>query len=103
MVVVVIRSRVRPEHVQEYYALVEEMEALARSMPGYISNKSYYAADGERLSVHEWESAEQLHAWRAHPDHVKAQGRGRRDFYDSYTIYVCDGPRESRFVRERDV
>ena len=100
MIVVVFRSRVRPEHAAEYYALVEEMEALARSMPGYISNKAYFSEDGERLSIHEWESAQHLEAWRTHPDHLKAQGRGRREFYDAYVLQVCEQTRESRFVRE---
>ncbi len=75
------------------------METLARSMPGYISDKAYFAEDGERVSIHEWESAEHLRAWRTHPEHVKVQKLGRQDFYESYTLYACDEPRTSRFAR----
>ena len=92
----VFRSRIRPENAAEYYALADEMAQLAQSMPGYLSWKSYFADDGERVSIHEWESAEHLKAWREHPDHVKAQEKGRMDFYDEYTLYVCDNPRTSR-------
>ena len=71
--------------------------AIARTMPGFISWKGCFAEDGERVSIHEWESAEQLRAWREHPEHVEAQKKGRQDFYESYTLYVCENPRESRF------
>ena len=100
MVVVVFRSRVRPETAERYYAEVERMEAIARSMPGYISNKGYFAEDGERVSIHEWESPEHLQAWRTHPEHLKLQKLGREEFYEEYTGYVCDAPRTMRFQRE---
>lgn len=99
MVVAIFRARIRPENAKDYYALAERMGEIARSMPGFISWKGYFAEDGERVSVHEWESAEDLRAWRDHPEHVEARARGRRDFYDEYTLYVCENPRESRFSR----
>ena len=99
MMVVVFRARIRLGNADKYYALADEMAAIARSMPGFISYKAYFADDGERVSIHEWESAAHLKAWREHPEHVKAQARGRADFYEEYTLYVADGPRESRFKR----
>ena len=97
MVVAIFRARIRSGTEEAYYALAERMGAIARSLPGFISWKGYLAADGERVSVHEWESAEHLRAWREHPEHVEAQRRGRDEFYESYTLYVCENPRESRF------
>ncbi|MBU6445185.1 MAG: antibiotic biosynthesis monooxygenase [Alphaproteobacteria bacterium] len=97
MIVVVIRSRVRVEFAERYYELADRMGAIARAMPGFISWKSYQADDGERLSIHEWESAEQLRAWREHPEHVKVQALGKQNFYEAYTIYACDNPRTIRF------
>lgn len=99
MVVAIFRARVRAEQATAYYALAEEMAAIARGMPGFVSWKAYTAEDGERVSVHEWESAERLAAWRNHPEHVKVQALGRERFYDEYTLYVCDEPRTSRFRR----
>ena len=101
MVVAMFRARIREEYAREYYSLAEEMANIARSMPGFISWKGYTSEDGERVSVHEWESAEQLSAWRNHPDHVEVQSLGREKYYDEYTLYVCDEPRESRFTRPR--
>ena len=99
MVVIVFRSRIRPEHAERYYALADKMAEIARSMPGFISWKGYFADDGERVSIHEWETAEQLRAWKEHPEHLKTQAIGRQDFYEEYTSYVCESPRTSRFRR----
>ena len=99
MVIVIFRARIRPDATAAYYALAEEMAEIARSLPGFISYKGYFAEDGERVSIHEWETPEHLRAWREHPRHAMAQERGRREFYDEYTLYVCEQPRESRFSR----
>lgn len=100
MVVAMIRSRIRPERAEEYYRKVDEMAAIATNMPGFISYKSYTSPDGERVSIHEWESAAELKAWREHPEHRKMQAYGRENFYLEYTIYVCEAPRVSRFKYE---
>ncbi len=99
MVVVVFKSRVRPDRMKEYLALADEMAKIARAMPGFISYKGYFADDGERVSIHEWETPEQLRAWREHPQHRRTQQLGRDEFYEEYTLYVCDEPRTSRFNR----
>ena len=100
MVVIVFRSRIRPENAERYYALADKLGEIARSMPGFISWKAYAAEDGERVPIHEWETAEHLRAWREHPEHLKAQALGREVFYEEYTSYVCDEPREARFSRK---
>lgn len=99
MIVAVFRARVRAEHMDEYLVRSQDMERIARSMPGFISVKDFVAADGEAVSIHEWESAGQLAAWRNHPEHRKTQQIGRDKFYDEYTLYVFDQPRQSRFRR----
>ncbi len=75
------------------------MLLLAKSIPGFVSYKAFTAPDGERASFHEWESAEQLEAWRQHPEHVVMQSIGRERYYEEYTIYVMDSPRVTRFAR----
>lgn len=97
MVIAIFRSHLRPEHAREFQALADELLELAKSMPGFISYKLYAADDGERCSVIEFESAEQLRAWREHPRHSAAQQRGRERYYAQYSLHVCEPDRESRF------
>ncbi|MDB5397533.1 MAG: antibiotic biosynthesis monooxygenase [Rhodospirillales bacterium] len=103
MVVIVFMSRVRPENAERYYQLADDMEKIARTMSGFISYKGYFADDGERVSIHEWETPEHLKAWREHPEHKHVQALGRQDFYEEFTSYVCDNPRTSQFQRARGV
>ena len=97
MILTIFRSRLRPENEIEYHEWGTRMEAIARSMPGFVSFKTFYARDGERVSIVEFEDAESHEAWRAHPDHIEAQRLGREKFYAEFKIQVCENPRSYEF------
>lgn len=97
MIVTIFRSRLRPEHEKEYHEWADRMESLARSMPGFVSIKTFYARDGERVSIVEFETAETHEAWRNHPEHKEAQRLGREKFYSEFKIQVLDNPRGYSF------
>jgi heme-degrading monooxygenase HmoA len=99
--VVIFRSRLDPSASAEYRATAERMETLARSMPGFISFKTFSAPDGERVLIVEFESEQTLTAWRNHPEHVDAQHRGRQMFYLEYRIQVLAPIRERTFKRSQ--
>jgi heme-degrading monooxygenase HmoA len=95
MVVTIFRSRLKPGADAEYAEWAARISALAATMPGYVSHKGFVAADGERVTIVEFDSEDAQRAWRAHPDHVAAQAKGRRDFYAEYRLQVCRVERES--------
>jgi antibiotic biosynthesis monooxygenase (ABM) superfamily enzyme len=64
MLVTVFRSRLKPGVRDEYVALVDRMAAIAQTMPGYISHKGFFADDGERVTIVEFEHEDGLRAWR---------------------------------------
>jgi heme-degrading monooxygenase HmoA len=98
MVVIVFRARLRPNIDQAALGqLGQRMYELASAMPGYISYKDYAAEDGENVSIVEFESLETVAAWREHPEHAKAQRRGREEFFAEYRIQVCAPVRDYRF------
>jgi heme-degrading monooxygenase HmoA len=97
MVITLFRSRLQPEHQEEYGRVAAEMRALAERMPGFVSFKSFSAPDGERLSIVEFASMEAHEAWRNHPDHRRAQQLGRERFYAEYHIQVCTVERQYGF------
>ncbi len=99
MVLVLFRSQLRPESGDEYAETATRMEALVRTLPGFVSFKSYTAQDGDRLSVGAFESEEALQAWRRHPDHLAAQKRGRDAFYQFFDIQVAEVVRSYGFER----
>jgi heme-degrading monooxygenase HmoA len=97
MIVTVFRSRLRPGLRDEYVALVDRMNELARSMPGYISHKGFFADDGERVTIVEFEHEEGMHAWRTNAEHRAAQKLAREKYYLEYSVQVCTVDRESKF------
>jgi len=100
MIVTVFRSRLMPDVREEYVALVNRMIELASSMPGYISHKGFFAEDGERCTIVEFESEEAQRAWRMHPEHRDAQRKAREIYYETYNVQVCEVKRESKFERK---
>jgi len=97
MLITVFRSRLRPGVRDEYVALVDRMNEIAQTMPGYISHKGYFADDGERVTIVEFEHEEGLHAWRTNPEHMAAQRLARQKYYTEYHVQVCTLDRESKF------
>ena len=97
MIVTVFRSRLRPGIRDEYVALADRMNELARTMPGYISHKGFFADDGERVTVVEFEHEEGMRAWRTNPEHRAAQKLAREKYYSEYHIQVCTVDRQSSF------
>lgn len=99
MVVGIFRSRLRPDLPEDYALVADRMLGLAQAMPGFRSFKSFVAADGERVSIFEFESLEALEAWRDHSEHREAQSAGRMRFYSEYQVQICDLLRSNAFER----
>lgn len=100
MIVTVFRSKLMPDVREDYVALVDRMVELAGAMPCYISHKGFFAEDGERCTIVEFESEEAQRAWRMNPEHREAQKKAREIYYESYSSQVCEVKRAVKFERE---
>lgn len=100
-IVTVFRSRLRPEHRHEYEETAERMDALARSMPGFVDAKTFVAADGERVTVVTFADADSQRSWRDHPEHRDAQRLGVERYYSTYTIQVGAVAYQHRFHHQQ--
>jgi heme-degrading monooxygenase HmoA len=98
MLIVLFRSKLVPEP-EGYAEMAQEMEDLARSMPGFVDVKAYKSEDGERLTVVWWEDEETLRAWRTNARHLVAQKAGRERWYEYYDLEVAEVVRRKQFVR----
>ena len=95
MILTVFRSRLNPAAQEEYAVWAQRISDLAEQMPGYVSHKGYVAADGERVTVVEFETEEQQRAWAMHPEHVQAMRKGRESFYTEHRLQVCQVLRDT--------
>ncbi|HEY4080973.1 MAG TPA: antibiotic biosynthesis monooxygenase [Burkholderiaceae bacterium] len=90
----VFRSRLNEAIRPEYVEMAQAMVALAKTMPGFLSIKTFTAEDGERVSLVEFATAAEEQAWANHPEHGKAMDKGRSSFFSDYNIKVCTVERE---------
>ena len=80
--------------LDEYDRLAERMYNIVSRLPGFLSVKSFKAADGEELTVFRFASEQALEAWRTHPEHVETMKRGHAEFYASGFLQICKVIRE---------
>ena len=101
-IVTVFRSRLRPGVEAEYQRLAEAMSELARAMDGFIDEKLFVAADGERVTIVRFADWASHRAWADHPAHRGAQRRGRDEFYESYDITIAEESAHRRMASPMD-
>ena len=97
MVVTIFRNRLKPENTAEYYDWAARISAIAKTMPGYVSHKTFAADDGERVTIVEFADEASQRNWSTEVRHVEAKKKGRADFYTEYKLQVCTVERQSNF------
>ena len=100
MLVILFRSRLTEAAGDDYARAATAMLDYARTFPGFIDQKSYSAADGERLTIVRWRDAESLAVWANDGRHRAIQAHGRERWYAWYDMEVAEVDRTSRFVRD---
>lgn len=89
-ILTVFRSRLRPGVDSQYETLAAEISAIAKTMPGFLEEKSFTARDGERVTIVLFGNAESHLAWRDHPRHREAQVIGKTSLYMEYRVYSAE-------------
>ena len=91
MVIVLFHIKVRDDaNLAAYERTSERMIEIVSAMPGFLGLEGYAGADGSELAVARFESDEAVQAWKAQPEHVRTQERGRAEFFAAYDITVAD-------------
>jgi heme-degrading monooxygenase HmoA len=85
----VIFTSIRTAGDQGYAETSERMVELASGQPGFLGVESARAPDGAGITVCYWESTAAIAAWKAQAEHLLAQQRGKRDWYQHYEVRVA--------------
>ncbi|MCC7227138.1 MAG: antibiotic biosynthesis monooxygenase [Burkholderiaceae bacterium] len=72
-----------------YGKMAEQMIELASLQPGFLGCESARDAEGFGITVSYWSSTEAIAAWKSNVDHLVAQDRGRRGWYEHYQVRVA--------------
>jgi antibiotic biosynthesis monooxygenase (ABM) superfamily enzyme len=88
-----VKQGLDPKMEAEEERMVAELDALVRSMPGFISLKDYQAEDGEWITILRFENEEDLRRFRDHPVHVTYQ-QVVDEYYDAFWVQSAETFRE---------
>ena len=87
--VAVIFTARRTQGDQGYAAMADEMEALARTQPGFLGIESARGADGFGITVSYWRDEESVRAWKEVGRHRTAQAAGKAKWYEHFELRVA--------------
>jgi len=87
MLVVIFRARIKKID-ERYSKTASRMRELALQEFGCLA--FYALMEGhEEVALSYWPDEQHVQAWRAHPEHRKAQKLGQSEWYESYSVEVA--------------
>ncbi|WP_395077005.1 antibiotic biosynthesis monooxygenase family protein [Hyphococcus sp.] len=69
--------------------MADYMDALAKTMPGYLGIESVRDENGFGITVSYWESETAISNWKKNAEHLVAQAKGRAEWYEDYTVRIA--------------
>lgn len=94
----VIFTNIRTPCDSGYNETAEKMLALAAEQPGFIGVE--HARESVGITVSYWESLRAIADWKAQTDHSQAREKGRKLWYEEYSVRICKVEREYHFRRD---
>lgn len=94
----VIFTTKRSDADNGYAEMAREMEDLASKQPGFLGFES--ARNELGITVSYWERLEDIAHWKNNAAHLKAQKKGREEWYTWYKLRICKVEREYEFTRD---
>jgi heme-degrading monooxygenase HmoA len=88
--VVLFHIRPRPGRDEaEYQRTFERMLELVSDIDGFLGIEGFSGEDGSELAVAKFSTDDAIRAWKAQPEHVATQQRGRDEFFSAYQVTVA--------------
>jgi len=91
----VIFTSVTNKITEGYQEMAKLMEQLAREQEGFLGIES--ARDAIGITVSYWKDLDSIRKWKQNTEHLKAQQKGRSEWYKSYTTRIALVEREYNF------
>jgi heme-degrading monooxygenase HmoA len=85
----VVFSSLRTSSDNGYGETAARMLELASQQPGFLGAESVRGSDGFGITVSYWASAEAIVDWKSNIEHIAAQEKGKRVWYEHYELRVA--------------
>ncbi|MFC9926662.1 antibiotic biosynthesis monooxygenase family protein [Streptomyces sp. NPDC127190] len=77
------------EGAEDYDAAAARLSGLVRDIPGFLGEDFARTPGGLAISVAYFRDLDGIERWRRHPEHRAAKERGRKEWYERYTIHIA--------------
>jgi heme-degrading monooxygenase HmoA len=74
----------------EYEKLNQQLAEMVKTIPGFKRIESIADANGNGVSISYWDSLESIQAWKNNSTHLFAQSKGKSDWYQDYSVEICE-------------
>lgn len=91
----VIFSSIKKNNDKAYNEMAIKMEHLAKQQPGFLGIES--AREEIGITVSYWESLEAIQQWKSNVEHLDAQTKGKKDWYEAYQVRIAKVERAYSF------
>lgn len=91
----VIFTSTQKEYIEGYQEMAIKMETLAKTQKGFLGIDS--AKETVGITVSYWESLEAIKNWKQNSEHLIAQQKGIKEWYNWYNVRICKVEREYEF------
>jgi len=99
---VIFTSTRSDEDEAGYQVMAARMMELAQARPGYLGVESVRDGEGAGITISYWTDLEAISGWKRDAEHLEAQGKGRRLWYDRYRLRITRVERDHGFERTAD-
>lgn len=87
--VVTFASQRTDSDPEEYDAVGEKLDSLARQQPGFLGVESTRDAQGFGITLPYWKDRQSIINWKKNADHLVAQLLGKTKFYKNFTTRIA--------------
>lgn len=92
--VVTFASQRSDSDAEEYNAIGEKLDSLAREQPGFLGVESTRDSNGFGITLSYWKDRQSIINWKQNADHLVAQQLGKEKFYENFTTRIAKVERE---------
>jgi heme-degrading monooxygenase HmoA len=86
--VVIFRAKIK-QLDEEYSTTAARMRELALTEFGCLEFAAVTEGDTE-VALSYWSTETQIIAWKNHPEHIAAQQKGRKHWYQHYSVQIAE-------------
>jgi len=87
---VIFKSKRNLPIPEQYGEFSNRLLELAREHKGFLRIESVADLNGNGISVSYWDSLDSIRAWKENSFHLLAQSKGKTEWYQDYTVEICE-------------